>query len=359
MNTTHIKNRYWLLFALLIILAPSVGAEAWDDIKKKEFNQTFKVDANGQLRIENRYGNITITHWDKNEVAIQVIVESKARSESEAQKGLDRVSIELRQSGNTVYGLTSFKSQNGWNNSGDGNRINIDYHISMPAKFAANLSQKYGNINLPEKNEGEYTMEVKYGNIAAGSFTAPLRIDAGYSNIKLEDVKSLQLDVAYCGNVTINDGKEIKIDSKYSNLRMGNVSQLTIDKKYGNLQVQNVDRMAIEVKYSECSVEQIKDDLNCSLSYSTLTVKELSPTFSRVRAEARYGNLNLSISSKASFQVNAKDMKYGSIEMKGFNITTTAVEEKVNYNYRINNASGSGAINFEGNNYSNIRIKAL
>jgi hypothetical protein len=357
MNTTHIKNRYWLLFALLLILAPSVGAETWDNTKKKEFNQTFKTDANGQLQIDNRYGNIIITHWSKNEVAIQVIVESKARSESEAQRGLDRVSIELKQLGNTVYGLTSLKNQNGWSN--DNNRININYYISMPAKFAANLSQKYGSINLPEKNEGKYTIEVKYGNIAAGSFTAPLRIDAGYSNIKLEDVKTLMLDVAYCGNVTINNGEEMKIDSKYSNLHMRNVAQLMIDKKYGNLQVQNVDKMAIEVKYSECSVEQIKDALNCSLSYSTLTVKELSPGFSRVRAEARYGNLNLSISSKASFQVNARDMKYGSIEMKGFNITHTAVEDKVNYNYRINNASGSGSINFEGNNYSNIRIKAL
>ncbi|MDR1202945.1 MAG: hypothetical protein LBL58_15125 [Tannerellaceae bacterium] len=356
MNTTHTKNR-WLLFALLIILAPTIGAETLDNTKKNEFNQTFKVDANGQLQIDNRYGNITITHWNKNEVAIQVIVESKARSESEAQRGLDRVSIELKQSGNTVYGLTSLKSQNGWNN--DNNRININYYISMPAKFSANLSQKYGNINLPEKNEGEYTIEVKYGNIAAGSFTAPLRIEAGYGNIKLEDVKSLQLDVAYCGNVTINNGEVIKIDSKYSNLHMRNVSQLMIDKKYGNLQVQNVDKMTIEVKYSECSVEQIKGELNSSLSYSTLTVKELSPGFSRVRAEARYGNLNLSISSKASFKVNARNIKYGNADVKGFNITNTNIEDKVNHYYQINGASGSSVIDFDGNNYSNLRINAL
>ncbi|MDR3142210.1 MAG: hypothetical protein LBU37_10870 [Tannerellaceae bacterium] len=359
MNTTHIKNRYWSLFALLIILVPAVGAETWDNAKKKEFNQTFKVDANGQLQIENRFGNITITHWNKNEVAIQVIVESKAHSESEAQRGLDRVSIELRQSRNTVYGLTSLKNQSGWNNSGDNNRINIDYYISMPAGFAANLSQKYGNINLPEKNEGECIIEVKYGNIVAGSFTAPLRIDAGYSNIKLEDVKTLQLDVAYCGNVAINNGEIMMIDSKYSNLLMRNVSQLSMDKKYGNLQVQNVDRMSIEAKYSKCSVERIKDELNSSLSYSTLTVKELSPGFSRVKAEARYGNLNLSISSKASFQVNARNIKYGNIDMKGFNITQTNIEDKVNYYYQINGTSGSSAINFDGNNYSNIRIKAL
>ncbi|MDR1623973.1 MAG: hypothetical protein LBS04_03265 [Tannerellaceae bacterium] len=358
MNTTHIKNRCWLLFVLLIILAPTAGAKTWDNTKKKEFNQTFKVEANDQLQIENRFGNITITHWNKKEVAIQVIVESKARSESEAQRGLDRVNIELRQSGNTVYGLTSLKNQSGWNNN-DNNRININYYISMPAGFAANLSQKYGNINLPEKNEGEYTLEVKYGNIIAGSFMASLRVDAGYSNIKLEDVKTLHLDVAYCGNVTINNGEFMMIDSKYSNLFMKNVSQLSMDKKYGNLQVQNVDKMSIEAKYSECSVERIKNELSASLSYSTLTVKELSPGFSRVSAEARYGNLNLSISSKASFQVNARNIKYGSIDMDGFSITNTTVEDKVNYYYQINGTSGSSSINFDGNNYSNIRIKAF
>ncbi|MDR0749323.1 MAG: hypothetical protein LBF62_07110 [Tannerellaceae bacterium] len=359
MNTKHIKNRYWLLFALLIILLSTVRAETWDNTQKKEFNQTFKVDANGQLQIENRFGNITITHWNKNEVAIQVIVESKARSEPEAQRGLDRVSIELKQLGNTVYGLTSLKNQSGWNNSGGDARININYYISMPAGFAANLSQKYGNINLPEKNEGEYIIEVKYGNIVAGSFTAPLRIDAGYSNIKLENVKTLQLDVAYCGNVAINNGEVMTIDSKYSNLLIRNVSKLSMDKKYGNLQVQNVDKMSIEAKYSECSVERIKDELSSSLNYSTLTVKELSSGFNWVKAEARYGNLNLSISSKASFRVNARNIKYGAIDIKGFNITNTNIEDKVDYYYQINGASGSRAINFDGNNYSNIRIKTL
>jgi hypothetical protein len=360
MNTTHIKNRYKLLFALLIILAPAVGGETWDNAKKKEFNQTFKVNANGQLQIENHFGNIAITHWNRAEVAIQVIVESKARSESEAQRGLDRVNIELRQSGNTVYGLTSLKGLSGWDSGGDNNRITINYYISMPAGFAANLSQKYGNINLPEKNGGEYyALEVKFGNITAGSFTAPLRIDAGYSNIKIEDVKTLQLDVAYCGNVTINNGEVMMIDSKYSNLHMRNVSQLSMEKKYGNLQVQNVDKMSIDANYSECSVERIKDELNSSLGYSTLTVKELSPGFSRVRVEARYGNLNLSISSKASFRVNARNIKYGSIDMKGFNITNMTVEDKVDYYYQINGTSGSSVINFDGNSYGNIRIKAL
>jgi hypothetical protein len=266
--------------------------------------------------------------------------------------------IELKQSGNTVYGLTSLKSHSsGWNN--DNNRIDINYYISMPATFAANLSQKYGGINLPEKNEGEYTLEVKYGNVAAGSFTAPLRIDAGYSNIKLEDVKSLQLDASYCGNVSINNGEAIMIDCKYSNLHIGNVSQLNINNNYGNLQAQNVDKMSAEVKYSECTVERIKDELNSSLIYGTLTVKELSPGFRRVRAEARYGNLNLSISSKASFQINARDMKYGNVDVKGFNITKNSIEEKIDYYYQINGASGSSAIDFDGNNYGNLRINAL
>jgi hypothetical protein len=342
-----------------MLTAPAVWGETWESVKKKEFNQTFRADANGRLQIENRYGNITITHWNKNEIAIRVIVESKARSESDAQRGLDRVMIELKQSGNTVCGLTSLKNQSGRNNSGDNNRININYYISMPATFAANLSQKYGNINLPEKNEGECTLEVKYGNIAAGSFTAPLRIEAGYSNVRLEDVKSLQLDVAYCGNVSINNGDDIRIDGKYSNLNMKNVSQLWLDKKYGNLQVQQADRMTVDAKYSECTVERIKDELNSSLSYSTLTVKELSPEFSRVSAEARYGNLNLSVSSKASFKVNARNIKYGNVDIKRFNITNTNIENKVNHYYQINGASGTSVIDFDGSNYSNLRINAL
>jgi hypothetical protein len=354
--TTRCINKHFRPAAVLLALLISLGgwAENLDSSKKKEINQWFSLGANDQLDVDNRYGNIIISHWTKNEIAIRVVIESKAANDRLAQEGLDRVQIEMKKRGNTVYAATSFRNQMSNNSS-----INIDYYISMPPKLAAALSQMYGNITMPEHNEGKCDLEVKYGNIQAGSFSEPLSIDAGYSNIHIGDVNELEMSLAYCGNVALKNARSLSIDSKYSNLNIRNADKIEITNRYGNIKIQDINSLFIETKYGNADINSVKEELNIdAMDYSTLELNELNDNFKHVNAEARYGTLKLSISVKASFQVIAEDMKYGSVDIKGLKITGTQIENKTNYHYRIN-GGGNRLIRFEGNSYSNLKINAL
>lgn len=358
MNATQTHKHAWLLIAIsLLFVSLSGWANTLDYTKTKEYNETFAAGANDLLRLDNRYGNITITHWSKAEVSIRVVVESKAGNEKRAQEGLDRVEVALKKSGNAISGITSLRNQTGWNN--DNNRLTINYFVSIPADLAINISQKYGNVNLPNSNKGRAALEVKYGNINAGSFTSPLTIDAGYSNVHLDDVENVHMDLSYCGKVSIGNAKDVRIDSKYSNLVCKDVTTLSMDKKYGNLSARKVEKAQISVKYSELSIDYLKSELSVSsLDYSTLKVKELNSDFQKVDVSARYGNLQLSISSQAAFKVNAERMKYGNADVKGLTITDSTQENKENYYYKIN-GGGSRTIQFNGNSYSNIKVQGL
>jgi hypothetical protein len=228
----------------------------------------------------------------------------------------------------------------------------------MPSKLAVNLMQKYGNVNMPDTNEGKCTLEVKYGNIKAGSFSEPLTIDAAYSNIDIKDVNDLQMDLAYCGNTILRDAGNLTIDSKYSGVDIRNADKVSVDNKYGNIKIQHANRISIETKYGNANVEYIKEELNIgSLDYSTFTLGELNAGFKRVYAAARYGTLKLSISPQASFRVTAEDMKYGSVGINGLKITNSTIE-KEHHHYQINGGTDR-LIRFEGNNYSHMKINAL
>ena len=357
MNTVHAQKKSCLLIVLLFLMAGINGrAEIFDSTKKKELSETFSASSGDKVKLDNRYGNITVAHWNNPEVNIRVVIEAKGGSEKRAQELLDRVQISLNKAGGTISGITSLGNQS-WN--GDNAKLIINYYVNMPSGLALSISQKYGNINLPERNEGKTDLEVKYGNIKAGSFTLPLTVEAGYSNVNLGDVQDCSLDLAYCGNVSFNNGKDIKIDNKYSNLKIRNIASLKLDNKYGNIAIQNVDKISMDVKYSEVSIERIKDELIVfSLDYSTLKVGELASTFKKAEVSARYGNFNVSISPNASFRVSAERMKYGNVDVKGFNITNSTVEDKINHHYQIN-GGGNSIIRFNGNNYSNIRVRAL
>ena len=229
----------------------------------------------------------------------------------------------------------------------------------MPSKLSINLSQKYGNINLPDKNEGKSTIQVKYGNLNAGSFTQPLNLEAKYGNVDINNVTKANLDLGYCGNVSVGDAEQMNADNKYSNMNIKKCGQINLENKYGNIKIESLDKGYMEIKYSEAMIGSVKDELDIDeLAYSTLTIKELSANFKQVNVDARYGNLNISVPAKASFKIAAENMKYANRHVSGFNITNSSTEDKVNHYYEINGGN-KGRINFDGNNYSNINVKAL
>ena len=287
------------MLLVLFCSVPGWGSKQ-ESIKKKEINKSFNVGKNDILQVDNRYGNITVTHWSKSEVSI-------------------RVDIRMEKMGNTVSAVTSLRSQNG--NGGSNESFTINYYVNMPSELTCDLTQKYGNIIMPENNKGKCDLHVKYGNLNGGNFTGPLSIDVQYGNMDISDVDNATLDLAYCGKSSIRE------------LKQG----ITVDE----------------------------------LSYSTLTIKDLASNFDKVNVDARYGNLNIYIDVNASFRVVANNMKYGNCKVQGgFSIQRRNQDEnsvgfdsrddqrnKNNYTLDVNNGK-NGRINFEGNSYSNIKVMA-
>lgn len=350
------SNSVFLLTLLLWVSSLSAFGKPLENIKKKQVNQSYSVSQSDKLQVDNRFGNITITHWSKNEVAIRVEIESKASNEQRAQENLDRIQIETQKAGSVVSAITTIKERNGNSNN---ESMTINYYIQMPAKFASELTQKYGNINMPSDNNGKTDIHVKYGNLNAGNFVANIMIEAKYGNIEVGNLQNAQLDLGYVGNAKINDAKELSIDSKYSNLKLNTADNLSMEMKYGNLTVENIDKISMEVKYSDVKIGTLKRTLDVGeLSYSNLRIDNLSPSFDKVNVESHYGNLDVRVPAKTSFKVVAENMKYSSCSVNGFNITSSNVDkEEKTYTYEINGGS-QRAIRFEGNKYGNLKVKA-
>lgn len=361
MNTTRIRLNpaLWLAFVLLVCNLSAI-AKPQERIKRKEISQSYDAGTGDQLQVENRFGNITITHWNKKEVAIRVEVECKARNEERAQENLDRIRIEMKKEGGVIYAATTFRNGNGNGNS-DNESMTINYYIQMPSKLSADLNQKYGNINLPDNNDGKMGIHVKYGNLNAGNFNAQTTIEAAYGNIEAGNLRVAHLDLAYVGNARIRDAKELTIESKYSNLDMQDIESLNMEIKYGNFSIETIGRLLMEIKYSDAKIGTLKDVLRIGrLSYSNLKIKNLSPSFSQVDVESHYGNMEVGIPAKASFRVVANNMKYSNCEIEGFNITRKHFndnDKSKNYTYEINNGK-QPTIRFEGNKYGNLKVRA-
>lgn len=343
-----------MLTALLSIVSIDLTASPLSVEKRKEVNHSFKVDNNSRLQIENKYGSITITHWNKKEVAIRVEIICKSNNEREAQEAIDGITIEASKLGDLISAETNIR-QTTMNNQS----LNINYYLQMPASLKSELSQKYGNIHLPEKDNHEMEIEMKYSNLQAGDFVAPLSLEAKYSNIELGKLKEAELDIAYAGRASIEKAQKLEMESRYSSTKIGEVKYLNLNSKYDNISINQIDKLTMELAYSEATIGSLCEELEAEeLSYSKMTINSLSPSFKQFNVDARYGNVVVKLPTKASFRVIAENMKYSKCNIKDFKTEQTS-SDKSNHSYIYEvNGGKQPTIYFNGNNYSNLKIKS-
>ena len=310
MRTIQHNNTWSLLLLLLFVCTNFAWAEPQETVRKKEFNQSYAARPGNQLAIENKYGNITITHWQKDEIAIRVVVEAKARSEAQAQQMLERIDVTIKKSGNVVLGATEIHS------SSNNGSFSVNYYVSMPTWIDLDLHQKYGNILLPkENNKGKCLLEVKYGNIEGGTFTQPLEVEAKYSNVKLGELTSAILSLGYSGNTTITKAEHLDIDSKYSNLEIGEISSLILNNKYGQVSINKATNLDLDIKYSTIKINQLERSIISALKYSNMDINQVASTFISIDVDSSYGNLYLGISPKASFKLEVDNIENGECDL--------------------------------------------
>ena len=67
-----------LFFCALVVQAQSERSKQW--------NKTYDLSPNGKVHIENKYGNVVINGWDKDEVKVSVAIQVRHRKDENAQK---------------------------------------------------------------------------------------------------------------------------------------------------------------------------------------------------------------------------------------------------------------------------------
>ncbi len=342
--------RFWCTCMCMLFCLAAQAAEP-DELNKKEYEKSFPANKSDELFISNKYGGITITHWDKAEVAFRVVVEVKSRNEQDNKRNLDRIKIKFDKQGNVISGITEMSDVSIRNG-----KLDIQYYVSMPSWVSSKLEQHYGNILMPAKNPARCQLTVKYGNIEGGNFEQPLPLEAKYSNVTLGVLQSGDFDLGYCGRVAVKSVSTLNADSKYSNLKVGEIGSLNLTLKYGQLEAEEIQSVSADVKYSTCKIGYLSDKLKAeSLDYSTLELDEVNPNFQDIHVEARYSAVKLALPSSASFRVKGENLKYGHCKLIGFDPSKTEKEKDAVY-YEVNGGK-KGLIYFDAGGYSNMNIR--
>ena len=100
---------YKLLFAFLLLPTILIANDKKKHEKSKTINRTFAVTKNATLYLNNKYGNINVTTWNKNSVEINIKITVKGSDLDNVEQKLKSIDVNFEATENLVEARTIFE----------------------------------------------------------------------------------------------------------------------------------------------------------------------------------------------------------------------------------------------------------
>jgi hypothetical protein len=302
----------------------------------KEFHKEYVAGTNTKLDISNRYGDVVIQSWDKDQVVIDVKVSVELPNKEKAEKLLSYIDVQFSKVENLISAKTVIDNKFNfgiWSNNS--RKFRIDYNVKMPVVTALTLANKYGNTDIDELH-GLLSLDIQYGNLTAGKLTRgnvkPLsRLNLSYGKATIDETGWLDLTVRYVGKIEITKSQALLIDSKYSKLSLGETSSVVGESKYDNIRIESINNLILENGYTEVNIGVLTKKLNYNGSYGSFSIESVPSGFESIDIETHYMGVRLGIEESANYKLDAK-VSYGGLKYNedNFNKQRRIVENNSN-----------------------------
>ena len=144
-----LKFKTAFLFGIFLCIT-TLPASALQEVSK-EYHEEYDANAQTMLILNNKYGNIDIKDWGRQQVKIDVLVTVNHSNQEKAQRLLDYIDVSFSIHGNEIKINTEiddkFSRSSQW---GSGNDFEINYTVQMPKQVNLDLYNKYGNVFISE-----------------------------------------------------------------------------------------------------------------------------------------------------------------------------------------------------------------
>lgn len=291
-----IKLTYKLFLFLLI--GTSTSLHASDAIFKKEFtrevHESFNVSSNAHLGVQNKYGDISITTWDKNQIQIDVLIKVKSSNSEKAQKFLNAIEIDFQSSSSKVLAKTVYPDQNNsnsWWSGWFGNNKNIDYEvhytIKAPEDMSTTLVNKYGNITQ-SSIDGDCDVTNKYGDVFMKNVSGDFSLDLGYGKATVGEVGNSEIQIKY-SSLKLMGAQDLELSTKYSDIKIKTCGNVVADTKYDDYAIETIGSLKNNGKYDEFKIGTI-NSIHIDTKYTGVNINTLN---SKGIFDTGYGSVNV------------------------------------------------------------------
>jgi len=287
------------------------------DIQRK----SFPASSNTAIEIINKYGDITVSTWEKDSVKFEITITAKASKLSTAKELFEMAEVKFTTNSNMILAsllwgdnVNAFKRGAVEVNlaAGSSQVLRIDYKVFIPSGNVLKIENRFGDVFLPEL-KGKTYLSLYHGNLRADKIKNAKNIIVKYGDVKINEILEGELEVLF-GDIMIEDAGDIFIQSTSGAIEIEKANKLHIEGTNSKIRIEKIDDLTTDVTLSDIRVRKLNKKLNSTTKFGDITVDFISNSFQSISVFASTGEVSLGFDSNASFLFDVQMEKSKSVQ---------------------------------------------
>lgn len=297
---TLCKKILWL--ALVLVISTSVTAQ--EKVSKK-ITKSYAITNAGKLHLENKYGNINVTGWDKNEVSIEISITANHRKRENAEELLKRIQPIIRESENFASIQYHIEEKNsGWfarlieeTNPFDFDKSNlkIDYTVYMPSKAELKVTNTFGDV-LIEDWSGKLSALVEHGDVWISESLNKADITMRYGKLRAKNINYGSLDLRN-GGLDMENATSLRINSSGTDMVLNAINSLELYSNKDEIKVEEIGNIYGTLRFSGVVIDRLETAVDMTMKIADFRVSHILDPNASIAIEQESSEISLNISN--------------------------------------------------------------
>nr|WP_299170470.1 hypothetical protein [uncultured Allomuricauda sp.] len=290
-----------VLAILSCFLAITVSAQSE---RSKQWDKSYDLSPNGTVQVENKYGNVTINGWEREELRVSVSITVTHRKDENAKKLLDRIQPKVSNAGDLIRISSEIAERSSsvfsryFNKANpfdfDKSNIQIDYEVYLPVNAELNIVNKFGDVIIGAW-KGDLDADVQHGDLWINEEISTAKVDMrfgklncgnlGYGNIKMSN-----------GAIDIDRAQKLKIISNGSEIKIEEVDTLELYSNKDEVYLERVGSLRGDFKFSNADISSVDSELFLTLRIAEIDIHKILKPNADLDIVQESSEVNLDIS---------------------------------------------------------------
>lgn len=301
-----------ILTSILILSAEMLYCQAFSE--KKTFRNSFPSTRETMFELDNKYGTIQITPWNKDSVSVRAEVEVSASKLDRLHKLFGAVDVNISEAGFIVRAKTEF-TQNLSMLLEDfkgmtsrvipyESKIQINYFVNAPDYIKMKIVNKYGDVFM-ESSTGKFSLNLSNGSFKANSLGESCNIELVFCDATIRRIDSGYLNASF-SEIVITETKDLTIKSISSRFDIQKSDRLSTESKRDKFFMGYVNSLSGNSYFTDFRIDEVQNEINLVTKYGSITADMIRKDFDLVNINSSYSDINLSFDPSVSYNLDIR-----------------------------------------------------